>query len=120
MLKFPDESFDPNGLLASNYPTKTQAAALTGSAALAAGAVLGVITASGKMALSLAASEDGSETPVAILAEAADPSSGDVAALVFVSGDFVSDALTYGTGHDAASVAAAFSGAPLFVTSRAA
>lgn len=61
---------------------------------------------SGKAILSLAAATDGSQTPVEILAEAADASSGDVQAITYKSGDFNQDAITFGTGHTAASVKA--------------
>lgn len=65
------------------------------------GHLLGKITASGKFNVSLSAASDGSQTPNAICAEdlvlAAD---GD--AMVYISGDFNQNAMTFGTGHSAA------------------
>lgn len=57
---------------------------------------------SGKYKKSLAAATDGSETPIAILAEDADATSGDADAIAYYTGDFNSDAMTFGTGHTAA------------------
>lgn len=61
---------------------------------------------SGKYIKSLAAATDGSEVPCAILAEDADATSGDVTTIAYVTGEFNSDAMTFGAGHDADSVAA--------------
>ena len=71
---------------------------------LARGALLGKITASSKFTLSAAASADGSETPAVILAEDCDASAGDKKAVVYLSGDYNSNAVTFGAGHTADSV----------------
>lgn len=67
------------------------------------GHLLGRITASGKYNVSLSAASDGSQTPNAVCAEdlvlAAD---GD--AVIYISGDFNQNAMTFGTGHTADSV----------------
>lgn len=60
---------------------------------------------SGKLKLSLAAATDGSQTPISILAEDTDATAADVECVEYLTGDFNQDALTYGTGHTAASVA---------------
>ena len=72
--------------------------------ALSAGAVLGTITASKKVLLSLAAASDGSEKPDLILAHDVDASAGDTDALAYFTGPFNSQALTLGAGHSLASV----------------
>ncbi|MFQ5507079.1 MAG: head decoration protein [Planctomycetota bacterium] len=72
--------------------------------ALTRGTVLGMITASGKYAISKSAAVDGSQTARAILAKDADPSGGDVTAVIYDEGEFNEDRLTLGTGHTAASV----------------
>lgn len=59
--------------------------------------------ASGKYVQSLAAATDGSQTPVAILAEDANATDGDVVSVAYVSGEFNSRAIAFGTGHTAAS-----------------
>ena len=71
---------------------------------LARGAVLGLITASGKYKLSASAAADGSQTPDLILAEAVDATSADTTVLAYERGDFNSNALTLGAGHTVASV----------------
>ena len=67
------------------------------------GAVLGK-DGDGKYLLSLAASNDGSQTPDLILAEDCNASAGDKTALAYARGDFAIQALTIGTGHTAASI----------------
>lgn len=59
---------------------------------------------SGKYIQSLAAATDGSEVPVAVLAEDADASTADVTTVAYITGTFNSTAMTFGTGHTAASV----------------
>ena len=68
------------------------------------GALLGRITASGKLTLSLAASSDGSEVPAAILANDTNATSGDKTnALIYTAGEFNERKVIFGTGHTAAS-----------------
>ena len=97
-------SYSPDNLIAGDFPRVTRTVTLTGGAALTRGAVLGIVTANGKHTLSASAAGDGSQTPDAILAVDADPSGGDVQALVFLSGEFNENALSFGTGHTADSV----------------
>lgn len=68
------------------------------------GAIIHVTVAagSGKYKKSLLAATDGSNVPTHILAEDADATSGDVVTLAYNSGEFNSDAMTFGTGHTAA------------------
>lgn len=122
MVSKTTDSYDPNGLFGGDYPRQTKKVTIASSAALVAGAVLGVVTASGKYLLSASAAGNGSETPSAVLAEDADASGGDVEALVHLSGEFVDDALTFGAGHTAATAEAAFRAAqaPLFIVARTA
>lgn len=70
------------------------------------GALLGKITASGKYTLSLSASGDGSQTPVAILAEDTNAAAGDKNTVAYFRGDFDASAVIFGTGHTAASTKA--------------
>lgn len=117
MVSRTTETYDPNGIIAGDYPREGKKVTIASSAALTAGAVLGRVTADGKYLLSATAAGDGSETPAAILAEDADASGGDVEALVYLSGTFDQAALTLGTGHTIASVEAAFrtAQAPIFL-----
>lgn len=57
-----------------------------------------------KYIMSLAAAEDGSQRPVAVLAEACDASAGDKVCLAYFAGEFDENELTLGTGHTVASV----------------
>lgn len=77
---------------------------LSGAGALPRGAVLGKVTASGKLVLSTAAANDGSEVPYAILADDdVDATAADVEAMAYFNGPFNAAALTFGAGHTAAS-----------------
>lgn len=71
------------------------------------GALLGRITTGGKLTLSLSASSDGSQTPVAVLAHDTDATGGDTETLFYERGDFNQAAITFGTAHTADSVRAA-------------
>ena len=62
------------------------------------------VTGSGKHILSLAAAIDGSQRPVAILAEDTDAGAADVSTPAYVRGDFDENEIMFGTGHTAASV----------------
>lgn len=104
--KFTTESYTPDRLHAGDFPIRTLDVTIASGQNLTRGALLGKITASGKYVLSLAAAIDGSQTPVAILAEDVDATGGDKSGIVYISGDFNENAITYGTGHTADSVRA--------------
>lgn len=70
---------------------------------------------SGKAKLSLSAGTDGSQTPDCILAEDVDATAADKDAVVYITGDFNQDAITYGTGHTAASVKAGLHDKSIFL-----
>jgi len=97
-------AYDPNGLIAGSGDIVTRDITLTGAAALTAGAVLGMITATGLYQLSLAAAVDGSQVARAILVEAADSTGGNVNAPIYDAGEFDEAKLSFGTGHTAATV----------------
>ena len=99
------ETFNPDNLIAGTTQLVTDSVTIASSAALVRGAVLGVITSGGKYILSATAAGDGSETAYAVLAEDADASGGDVTGVaVYIKGEFNENALSFGVGHDAASV----------------
>lgn len=99
-----ESAFDPNGLLVQlqGAPVFGEMVTVVSGQNLAAGALVGQITSGGKYALALAASEDGSEDPVAILAEACDASGGDKSAFVYYTGEFNQAKVVFGTGITAA------------------
>lgn len=59
---------------------------------------------SGKFNKSLAAAVDGSQDPVAVLAKDTDATAADVETVAYETGEFNDNAVTFGTGHTAASV----------------
>lgn len=100
------QTFIPDQLVAGPKQIVTRNVTITGGPYVR-GTVLGMITASGKFTLALAASSDGSQTPVAILADNADGSAADVIAGAFLEGEFNINAVTVGTGITTAAAQAA-------------
>jgi hypothetical protein len=94
---FSAQTFVPDQLIAGPKQIVTRNVTLTGGPYVR-GTVLGKITASGKYTIALSASADGSQNPVAILADNADGSAADVVAGAFLEGEFNSNAVTLGTG----------------------
>lgn len=99
-------TYTPDSLIAGNAHLLIgrKITIASGGGVLPRGTVLGKITTGGKYIKSLAAANDGSQTPDLILAEDVDATSADVEALAFARGDFNSNALTLGTGHTVASI----------------
>lgn len=108
------ESYAVATLIAGDYPRITRKVTIAAGAALAAGALLGQITASGKYVLSASASADGSQAPSVVLAEDIDASGSDREAIVYLTGEFRTDAMTFGTGHTASSTRAALRALSIF------
>ncbi|MFT8634759.1 head decoration protein [Novacetimonas hansenii] len=78
--------------------------------------MLGVVTATGKYVLSASAATDGSQTPVAILADTYDTTAGDVVgAGCYFTGEFNQNALTMGAGWTATTLAAALRPANIYL-----
>jgi len=98
------ESYTPDRLHAGDFPIRSEDGTLITGQNLTRGAVLGKITASGKLNLSLSAAGDGSEVPYAILSEDMDATAADKQVIVYLSGDVNQDSLTIGAGHTAASI----------------
>jgi hypothetical protein len=103
-------TYDPTGLIAGDFPIKHTAVTIVSGAAVVRGAVLGIITASGKYKLSTSAASDGSQVPVAIAAEAIDASGADAVGPVYHTVEFNAAQLTFGAGHNAATVEASLRG----------
>ncbi len=98
-------TYTPDNLIAGNAELLlAKKAIIISGQNLTRGAVLGKITTGGKYNLSLSTASDGSQTPDAILAETTDASAGDVSALVYTRGDFLTNALTLGASHTVASI----------------
>lgn len=112
---YSETPFDPNGIVVGGFDHHAEPETLLTGANYAAGTVLGKITASGKYTTSLTASSDGSETPVAVLLEDVDASSGDAPGVVLKQGGVDETKLTFGTGHTAASTRDALAARGLFL-----
>ena len=110
--KFATEGvYTPDALIAGNaHLLLAKKVTIASGQTLARGAVLGKVSASGEYTLSASAAVDGSETPDCVLAENVDASAAATAAMVYTRGDFAAAALTFGTGHSAASAAEALRG----------
>lgn len=102
------EAFIPDQMIAGSHDLVTASVTVLAGQVLQRGAVLGMITASGKYILSLAAAADGSQNPSVIAADYIDASAGDVAGGVYQAGEFNGAALTLGAGISLAAATAAF------------
>lgn len=110
------EIYLPDQLVAGAFPLVTQPITVaSGAGVVARGTVMGIVTASGKYIPSASAASDGSQTPVAVLADTVDATSADVASGAYFSGEFNSNALTLGAGWTTATVAAALRDASIFI-----
>jgi hypothetical protein len=104
MAHFQSEgSFTPKEIVIGDYRAR-KATIKSGAGKLEAGTVLGAVTDGGKYVKSLAASEDGSEVPDAILAEDVDATAADVEAVIYIAGVFDQEKLILGAGHTLGSI----------------
>lgn len=103
---FSKDSYTPKEIYASEHPRITRGVTIAAGQVLERGALLGKVTASGAYVLSVAAAEDGSQTPVAVLADDVNASAAADGAVVYEAGHFEGRHLTYGAGHTADSVRA--------------
>lgn len=86
------EIFQPDCLIANDRELVSDTVTITGGIKLKRGSVLGCMT-DGRYRLTVSTAIDGSNIPVAILANHTDASAGDVKAGVYLGGDFHGDAL---------------------------
>lgn len=97
-------SIVPDALIAGNADLLVhESITLLSGQNLTRGTVLGV-NGSSKYLKSLSAAGDGSQTPVAVLAEDCDASAGDKTTVAYFRGDFRADKLVLGTAHTLASI----------------
>lgn len=100
----PTTTINPDRLFAGITQMVSWDETLISGQKLVRGSLVGRITASGKLTLSLAAAGDGSQVPMGVLVDDYDATGGDVNCGIYIKGEFDQLALTYGTGHTAASV----------------
>jgi hypothetical protein len=111
----PTGTYTPDNLLAGDFPRKTAwGTILSGTAPLVRGTVLGKISASGKLKPVDSSKSDGSQAPFAVLAEAADASSADAAAPLFLTGEFDENSLVFGGSDTVATHRAALRSLSIF------
>lgn len=92
--------FEPDNLITGGFLRLTESVTVVSEDALPRGAVLGKIRASGKYNLAKKAAADGTETPIAILAEELPAGTGDKTAMVYITGEFSINHITLGEGMD--------------------
>lgn len=90
---------------------------LAGQGLLSRGTLLGKVAATGKYVKSLAASLDGSQTPVAVLFVEVDATADDAPGLICIRGDLNAAAVMLGAGHTLASVSAGLADLGIFLRS---
>lgn len=114
-------TYQPGGLIAGDYPVAHRSVTIAAGENLVRGAVLGRVSSGDTYKLSASGAGDGSQTPVAVLAEDVDATGGAVTAPAYFSGEFAADKLTFGTGHTKTTVEASWrqNMHPLFVRDRA-
>lgn len=111
------EVFEERTILTHEFSPIDEAITLAAGQNQKRGAVLGKVTATGQWVLSLAAANDGSQTPKAILAFDVDATAEAKKSAAYIAGGrFITSQLIYGAGHNAASVREAFDGKPVFFT----
>ena len=108
------ETYVPDQLIAGNLKIVTDSVTITGGA-FKRGTVMGVITASGKYTQALAAATDGSQTPVAVLADDSDASAGDVTGGVYLMAEVNGNALILGAGITPGAAKTALRAVDIFV-----
>lgn len=104
-------------VVAGDFPRRYTTITIAAGEVLAAGSVLGEVTASEEFKLSAEAATDGSEAPSIVLWEDADATDGAVQAEALLTGDLRAAALTLGDGHTVGSVRKALRPLSLFVHS---
>lgn len=101
-VHFSSQSYRPKEIVAGDFPQVTRSGILAAGQNLNRGAVLGRITASGKLVLSTSAATDGSEGVFAVLADdEADATEGDLGVTYYVTGQYNARNLVFGAGHTA-------------------
>lgn len=108
-------TYQPDQLLAGDFPIIRESGVIAAGQKLSRGAVLGQLTAGGQYKLSASAATDGSQTPVAVLDEDIDTTEGALPGVLMLTGEVRGDALHLGTGHTIASAAEALRPLSLFV-----
>lgn len=115
MADYYTEGTGERELVTHEFPLIDDPCVIAAGQVLERGSVMGRVTASKKLVLSVAAANDGSQVPTGILPFDVDSTDEDKNGAVYVAGGrFVTSELKLGAGHTVASVKAAFEGKPIF------
>ncbi len=108
-------TYQPDQLLAGDFPIIKRSGAIAAGQVLARGAVLGEVTATGEYKLSASGASDGSQAPEVILDVAIDTTGGALPGVLMLTGEVRGTELQLGAGHTIASVTKALRPLSLFV-----
>ena len=112
------EVFTPDNLFAGHVmPKVTDIGVIAAGQSLSRGAVLGRVTADGKLKLLDKSAVDGSQDVYAILAEAVDATTEDKSAPVLLTGEFNENVLTLAEGTTVADIKASARAIGIFIKS---
>ncbi|GAV21602.1 head decoration protein [Carboxydothermus pertinax] len=112
------EIYTPDNLFAGHVmPKVTDVGTIAAGQNLPRGAVLGRVTADGKLKLVDKAATDGSQNVYAILAEATDATTADKVAPIYLTGEFNENALTLAAGTTVADIKASARAVGIFIKS---
>jgi hypothetical protein len=106
--------YTPDQLIGGSFPIVSDSGMLA-SGKLARGAILGTVSATGNMVLSVRTAVDGSQVPSAILADDADATAGPVGIGVYLTGEFVATATVADASWTPAQIKAACRSANIFL-----
>lgn len=98
------EFYAPDNVVGGGTQLVSETGILAAGQSLPRGAVIGRITASGKLTLSIAAATDGSQVPYGVLYDEFDATAGDMRCGYYIAGEFNAHILMLGAGHTLASV----------------
>lgn len=93
-------SYTPENLLAGESDVITKPDTIAQAGAIAQFTVMGRVTTGGKLVKSVRTASDGSQNPIAIMAEDVDSTPADITAPVYVAGEFLMDSLVWDASWD--------------------
>jgi hypothetical protein len=110
------EVYTPDKLISGLAQVASETLTMVSGEVLARGTVMGRITSSGAVTISLLAASDGSQNPYGILADNYDSTAGAITVGVYTRGSFNENALTLGTGQTIALIHDALRSNGIFLT----
>jgi hypothetical protein len=111
------EVYAPDTLIAGEFKIVTDTVTIGSGFTLYRGTVLGLQTSSGNYIPCVKTATDGSQTPVAILADSIDTTAGASTAGIYLTGEFDLNAMTIDVSWTGATIKAALRPSSIFVKS---